>query len=100
MKLAILREMHNVTYAGHPGYQKTMATVKSQYFWLGMKREIIEYISRCMEFQKVKAEHRLKRESSLNTSLDVWSARKLKMSIGTQQGCCNLYPFLSGSGKQ
>jgi hypothetical protein len=45
----ILKEMHNVPYVGHPGYQKTMATVKSQYYWLDMKREIVEYISKCME---------------------------------------------------
>jgi hypothetical protein len=50
--------MHNVPYAAHPRYQKTMAVIKSHYFWLGMKRQIIEYISRCMEFHKVKAEHR------------------------------------------
>jgi hypothetical protein len=50
--------MHNVPYAGHPGYQKTMAAVKIHYFWLGMKKEIAEYIAKCMEYQKVKAEHR------------------------------------------
>jgi hypothetical protein len=50
--------MHNAPYAGHPGYQKNVAAVKSQYFWPGMKREIAEYIARCMECQKVKTEHR------------------------------------------
>jgi hypothetical protein len=58
LKLEILKEMHNVTYAGHPGYQKTVAAVKSHYFWPGLKKEIDEYIARCMECQKVKAEHR------------------------------------------
>jgi hypothetical protein len=58
LKLAILKEMHNVAYAGHLGYRKTVAAVKSHYFWLGMKKEITEYIARCMECQKVKAEHR------------------------------------------
>ena len=58
LKLAILREMHNVPYAGHPRYQKTVATVKSHYFWLGMKKEIAAYITRCTECQKVKDEHR------------------------------------------
>ena len=48
LKLAILKEMHNVTYAGHPGYQKTVAAIKSHYFWPGMKKEIVEYIARCM----------------------------------------------------
>jgi hypothetical protein len=32
LKLAILKEMHNVTYAGHPVYQKTVAAMKSHYF--------------------------------------------------------------------
>jgi hypothetical protein len=50
--------MHNAPYARHPGYQKTVAAVKSQYFWLGMKREIAEYIARCMECQRVKTKHR------------------------------------------
>jgi hypothetical protein len=58
LKLAILKEMHNMTYAGHLGYQKIVAVVKSHYFWLGMKREITEYIARCMECKKVKAKHR------------------------------------------
>jgi hypothetical protein len=54
----ILHEMHNVPYAGHPGYQKIVAAIKSHYFWLGMKKEIAQYIARCMECQKVKAKNR------------------------------------------
>ena len=54
----ILKEMHNVHYVEHPGYQKTIATVKSQYYWSGMKKEIVEYIAKCLECQKVKVEHR------------------------------------------
>jgi hypothetical protein len=58
LRSMILKEMHNVPYVGHPGYQKTIAVVKSQYYWPGMKREIVEYIAKCLECQKVKAEHR------------------------------------------
>jgi hypothetical protein len=54
----ILKEMHNVPYVGHPGYQKTVAAVKSHYYWPGMKKEITEYIAKCMECQRVKAKHR------------------------------------------
>jgi hypothetical protein len=54
----ILREMHNVPYARHPRYQKTIATVKSHYYWPGMKKEVVDFIARCLECQKVKAEHR------------------------------------------
>jgi hypothetical protein len=54
----ILREMHNVPYARHPSYQKTIATVKSQYYWLGMKKEVVDFIAKCLECQEVKADHR------------------------------------------
>jgi hypothetical protein len=58
LRIMILKEMHNVPYAGHPRYQKTVAVFKSHYFFPGMKKEIAEYIAICMECQKVKAEHR------------------------------------------
>jgi hypothetical protein len=54
----ILREMHNVPYAGHPGYQKTIVVVKRQYYWPGMKKEVVYFIAKCLECQKVKDEHR------------------------------------------
>jgi hypothetical protein len=54
----VLREMHNVPYVGHLSYYKTSAIVKSQYFSLGMKKEVVEYISRCLECQKFEVEHR------------------------------------------
>jgi hypothetical protein len=52
----VLKEMHHVPYARHPGYQKTITAVRSQFFWSGMK-DVVDYIAQCMECQKVKAEH-------------------------------------------
>ena len=54
----ILKEMHNVPYVGHQGYQKTSVAVRKEYFWPRMKKYIVEYIARCKECQKVKIEHR------------------------------------------
>jgi hypothetical protein len=45
----VMREIHNVSYVGHPRYQKTITTVKRQYFWLGMKKEVDNYIAKCLE---------------------------------------------------
>jgi hypothetical protein len=49
LRSTILKEMHKVPYVGHPKYQKTIAAVKRQYCWPGMKWEIAEYIAKCME---------------------------------------------------
>jgi hypothetical protein len=54
----VLKEMHDVPYVGHSSYQKTITVIGSQFFWLGMKKDVVDYIARCVEFQKVKAEHR------------------------------------------
>ena len=50
--------MHNAPYDGHPSYQKTIVVVKSQYYWPDMKKEVVDFIARCLECQKVKVEHR------------------------------------------
>ena len=36
----VLKEMHDVPYARHSGYQKTVETVRKQYYWLGMKNDV------------------------------------------------------------
>jgi hypothetical protein len=41
----VLKEMHDVPYARHPVYQKTITTVRSQFFCLGMKKDVVDYIA-------------------------------------------------------
>lgn len=50
--------MHSVPYVGHQGYQKTLVAIRKEYFWIGVKKDIVDYIARCMECQKVKVEYR------------------------------------------
>ena len=53
----VMDEIHQAPYSGHPGYQKTIAIARKKYFWLGIKKDMAEYISRCMRCQQVKVEH-------------------------------------------
>ena len=57
LKREILDEYHKQPYAGHPGYQKMLTALKKKLFRPGMKRDVAEYLSRCMECQLVKVEH-------------------------------------------
>ena len=41
----ILKEMHNASYPRHQGYQNTLATIRNEYFWPGMKKDIAKYIA-------------------------------------------------------
>jgi uncharacterized protein (DUF1919 family) len=58
IKNVVLKEMHNVPYARNLGYHNTITTVRSQYFWPRMKKEVVNYIAKCLECQKVKTKHR------------------------------------------
>ena len=56
LKGHILREAHICAYAMHPGSNKMYRMLKEYYWWSGMKREVVEYVSKCLVCQQVKAE--------------------------------------------
>ena len=53
----ILDEAHTTPYSIHPGATKMYQDLKSLYWWSGMKRDVVEYVSRWLTCQQVKAEH-------------------------------------------
>ena len=52
----IFKKFHSTPHSEHPEVTKMMADIKPLYFWKGMKREILDYVARCLECQRVKAE--------------------------------------------
>ena len=57
VRKAIMEEAHCSTYAMHPGSTKMYQAIKKNYWWSGMKRDITEFMSKCLVCQQVKAEH-------------------------------------------
>eukprot|EP00253_Pinus_taeda_P003529 PITA_03529 len=53
----ILDEFHVSHYAGHPGYQKMITAIRKEYYWPGMKKNVAEYLARCLQCQQIKVEH-------------------------------------------
>ena len=53
-----MEEAHCSAYALHPGSTKMYRTIKENYWWSGMKRDIAEFVARCLICQQVKAEHK------------------------------------------
>jgi hypothetical protein len=47
----IMDEFHKRPYVGHLGYHKMVTTVRQLYSWLRMKKDIAEYIAKCLECQ-------------------------------------------------
>jgi hypothetical protein len=58
LKRFIMDELHKRPYTSHPGYQKMITATRKQFYWPGLKKDIAEYLAKCIECQQVKEEHR------------------------------------------
>ena len=48
LKKDIMEEAHSYAYAMHPGSTEMYRTLKKHYWWNGMKKEIVSFVSRCL----------------------------------------------------
>ena len=48
---------HASSYVMHPGIAKMYHDLKQFYWWDGMKRDVADFVSRCLTCQQVNAEH-------------------------------------------
>ncbi|KAG8491584.1 hypothetical protein CXB51_014656 [Gossypium anomalum] len=55
----ILNEAHCGRMSLHPGSTKMYNDLRRQFWWHGMKRDISEFVSKCLICQQVKAEHQV-----------------------------------------
>ena len=59
LKKSILEEAHNGSFAMHPSSMKMYQDLKTSYWWSGIKRDVSEFVTKCMVCQKRKAEHQV-----------------------------------------
>ena len=57
LKKEIMEEAHSSAYAMHPGSTKMYHIVREHYWWRVMKKDVAEFVSKCLICQQVKAEH-------------------------------------------
>ena len=57
LRKVIVEETHCSAYTMHPGSTKIYRTIKENYWWSGMKRDIAKFVSKCLVCQQVKVEH-------------------------------------------
>jgi hypothetical protein len=53
----ILKEAHRALYCAHQGVKKMYANMRKLFLWVGMKHNIVHFISKCLECQQVKVDH-------------------------------------------
>ncbi|KAL0560765.1 hypothetical protein IC582_001178 [Cucumis melo] len=55
VKTELLAEAHSSPFSMHPGSTKMYQDLKRVYWWRNMKREVAEFVSKCLVCQQVKA---------------------------------------------
>ncbi|XP_042423149.1 uncharacterized protein LOC122010720 [Zingiber officinale] len=57
LKEDLLQEAHRSRFAIHPGGTRMYRDLRRPYWWAGMKKDIADFVARCLVCQQVKAEH-------------------------------------------
>ena len=91
IKMQLLRELHAVPYAGHPGYTRTLEVTRQFFYWVNMTTEVRQFVLDCPVCQVEKGSH-LKPGGKL-MPLDLpqrkWDHVAIDFIVGMplQQGC-------------
>ena len=72
LRKMIMEEAHCSTYAMQLGSTKMYHTIKENYWWSGMKKDIADFVARCLVCQQVKAEHRKPSRTLQPFSIPKW----------------------------
>jgi transposase InsO family protein len=81
LKAKILCEAYESAYSIHPGGNKMYHDLKATYWWYGLKRDVVEYVTLCDTCQRVKAQHQ--RPAGLLQPLQVheWKWEEIAMDF-------------------
>jgi hypothetical protein len=67
-KKIILNDFHLLPSSGHAGIRKMYNNIKRQYFWVGLEKDIKDYVSKCDKCQKEKFSKYTKEPMKITTT--------------------------------
>nr|GEZ62123.1 putative reverse transcriptase domain-containing protein [Tanacetum cinerariifolium] len=80
-KNLIVHESHKSNYSIHSGLDKMYQDLMSLYWWSNMKADIATYISKCLTYAKVKAEHQKPSRLLQQPKIPVWKWERITMDF-------------------
>nr|GEV51007.1 putative reverse transcriptase domain-containing protein [Tanacetum cinerariifolium] len=80
----IMDEDHTSRYSIHLGADKMYYDLRDLYWWPGIKRNIAEYVSRCLTCSKIKAEHKKPSGLLQQPEIPEWKWEKITMDLVTK----------------
>ncbi|KAA0060413.1 pol protein [Cucumis melo var. makuwa] len=83
VKTELLSEAHSSPFSMHPGSTKMYQYLKRVYWWRNMKREVAEFVSRCLVCQQVKAPRQKPAGLLQPLSIPEWKWENVSMVLFT-----------------
>nr|GEU69234.1 reverse transcriptase domain-containing protein [Tanacetum cinerariifolium] len=77
----VMHESHKSMYSIHPGSDNMYQDLKPLYWWLNMKADIATYVSKCLTWAKVKAEHQKPSGLLQQPEIPVWKWERITMDF-------------------
>ena len=59
LKKSILEKAHSGSFAIHSRSTKMYQDLKTSYWWSGIKKDVSDFVTKCMVCRRVKAEHQV-----------------------------------------
>ncbi|GJS29264.1 putative reverse transcriptase domain-containing protein [Tanacetum coccineum] len=84
VRTLIMDEVHKSKYSIHPGADKMYYDLRDRYWWPEMKKDIAEYVSKCLTCLKVKAEHQRPFGMLQQPEIPVWKWERIVMDFVTK----------------
>ncbi|GJX63881.1 putative reverse transcriptase domain-containing protein [Tanacetum coccineum] len=84
VRTLIMDEAYNLKYSVHLGVYKMYYDLRDMYWWLGTKKDITLYVSKCLTCSKIKADHQ--RPSGLLQQPEIreWKWERIDMDFITK----------------
>ncbi|GJW25530.1 putative reverse transcriptase domain-containing protein [Tanacetum coccineum] len=77
----VMHESHKSKYSIHQGSDKMYQDLKLLYWWPNMKGDIATYVSKCLTYAKVKAEHQKPSRLLQQPEIPVWKSEMITMDF-------------------
>nr|GEY04241.1 reverse transcriptase domain-containing protein [Tanacetum cinerariifolium] len=84
LRTVIMHEPHKSKYSIHPGSDKMYQDMKKLYWWPNMKADIATYVSKCLTYTKVKAEHQRPSGLLIQPKIPEWKWDNITMDFVTK----------------
>ncbi|GJS92878.1 putative reverse transcriptase domain-containing protein [Tanacetum coccineum] len=84
LRSVIMHESHKSKYSIHPDSEKMYQDTKKLYWWPNMKADIATYVSKCLTYARVKAEHQRPSGLLVQPAIPEWKWDNITMDFITK----------------